>query len=162
MNIVDRIIAKVEPLIPNAVLIRASKYQLPMQSIGAPAVAKAANARIIPSTVPIRPISTEIEAMVDKITRFFESIGNSSAVASSRSFCKASTFWSFAKFYRFAAPCTCEVLISLHLQENLLFVTCFQSFFNFISLSKFWISLTNLLIRPLPLARLNEINLSIE
>jgi len=39
-------------------------------------VQRAMNALIIPRTVPIRPINTEIEAIVEKITMFFESIGS--------------------------------------------------------------------------------------
>ncbi len=80
-------IAIVEPEIPKAVLTNASEIPVAKaRASGAPWVAKAPNARIIPRTVPIRPSNTEIEAIVERKTRFLESIGSSSAVASSKSF----------------------------------------------------------------------------
>ena len=51
-----------------------------------PDSASEANERIIPITVPNNPINVATDAMVDRNTRFFSSIGSSSAVASSTSF----------------------------------------------------------------------------
>jgi hypothetical protein len=80
-------IASVEPVIPNAVLTRASEIPCERaRASGAPDCARAAKARIIPRTVPIRPINTDTDARVEKITMFLESIGSSSAVASSNDF----------------------------------------------------------------------------
>lgn len=81
------IIAKADVPTPSAVLIKAS--EIPVASAmasGAPACASAANALIIPITVPNSPISVATDATVEMITRFFESIGSSSVVASSNSF----------------------------------------------------------------------------
>ena len=47
---------------------------------------------IIPNTVPRRPRRVATEAIVERNTRFFSSIGNSSAVASSTSFWILNTF----------------------------------------------------------------------
>ena len=83
--------------IPNAVLYRASEIPTdnwaaaPLPPLSAPRLEKA---RIIPTTVPNNPNRVAIEAMVDKNTRFFSSIGNSSDVASSTAFCMALTFCS--------------------------------------------------------------------
>jgi hypothetical protein len=83
-NQLKKMIARVEPVIPNAVLTRASEIPVERaRASGAPDWARAANARIIPITVPIRPISTEIEAIVERITMFLERTGSSRAVASS-------------------------------------------------------------------------------
>jgi hypothetical protein len=49
------------------VLIKAS--EIPLESAvasGVPEDARAANALIIPSTVPIKPVSVEIEAIVER------------------------------------------------------------------------------------------------
>ena len=87
-----------EPAIPKKVLIKASEIPVAKAEVsGAPALAKAENERIIPNTVPINPNKVAIEAQVDKITKFFESIGNSKEVASSKSFWIAATFSSFFK-----------------------------------------------------------------
>ena len=76
-----------DAVIPSAVLIKASEIPVAKAVVsGAPAFERAANERIIPSTVPINPQSVAMVAQVYIITKFFESIGSSSAVASSISF----------------------------------------------------------------------------
>ncbi len=87
------IIAIAEVDIPKAVLIKAS--EIPVESAtasGAPAVAIAEKALIIPNTVPRRPIKVAIDEIVARMTRFFSSIGNSREVLSSISLLMASTF----------------------------------------------------------------------
>ena len=74
-------------LIPNAVLIKASEIPADRATeSGAPAVAKAENALIIPITVPISPTRVPMGAKVAMIGKFFCNIGNSNAVDSSISF----------------------------------------------------------------------------
>ena len=86
-------IAKVDPMIPKAVLIKASEIPVAKAAVsGVPELANAANARIIPNTVPIKPIKVPIDAQVVMITKFLESIGNSKLVASSNSFSIAAFF----------------------------------------------------------------------
>ena len=66
-------IATVEPVIPRAVLIKASEIPFARATAsGAPAVARAENALIIPNTVPIKPTSVAIEAQVEMITKFLK------------------------------------------------------------------------------------------
>ena len=82
-------IAHAEVPIPNAVLYNAS--EIPTDSLLAasppPSPSPSAeNERIIPNTVPNRPKRVATDAIVDKNTRFFYSIGSSREVASSTSF----------------------------------------------------------------------------
>ena len=59
-------IEKADVPIPNAVLYNASEIPLESPTASAePALASAANARIMPITVPRRPTDVEIEAIVD-------------------------------------------------------------------------------------------------
>ena len=84
-------------MIPKNVLIKAS--EIPNESAvasGAPAVAMASNEEIIPFTVPKSPTSTPNDPQVDNITKFFDNIGNSKAVASSSSCLIAVTFASLS------------------------------------------------------------------
>jgi hypothetical protein len=65
-------------------LIKASEIPVARATAsGAPAVARAEKAFIIPRTVPSNPKSVASGAIVAKITRFCSRIGNSSDVASS-------------------------------------------------------------------------------
>ena len=59
----NAMIAIVEPVIPNAVLISASEIPVESSAVSGAPCDIAANERIIPSTVPIRPISVEIDAV---------------------------------------------------------------------------------------------------
>ena len=82
-----------EVVIPKAVLINAS--EIPVASAdasGAPECAIPANARIIPSTVPIKPTNVAMDAMVAMIGRFCSNIGSSKVVAYSISFWMAINF----------------------------------------------------------------------
>ena len=90
-----KMIAKVEAVIPNAVLIKASEIPVASAAVSGEPFDIAANERIIPSTVPIKPIKVATEALVESTAKFLESIGNSNEVASSNSFFKDSNFCSF-------------------------------------------------------------------
>ena len=60
-------------MIPNAVFTSASEIPVAKAAVsGAPVFANAANALIIPNTVPIRPTKVPIDAMVEIITKFLE------------------------------------------------------------------------------------------
>lgn len=64
--------ARAEVEIPKAVLIKASEIPVDKATAsGAPAVAMAENARIIPNTVPNNPKRVATEEIVARITRFF-------------------------------------------------------------------------------------------
>ena len=72
---------------PTKVFTSASEIPVARADVsGAPAADNAANARIIPTTVPIKPAKVPIEAMVEITTMFFDNIGNSKEVASSNAF----------------------------------------------------------------------------
>ena len=80
-------IANAEVKIPTKVFTSASEIPVARADVsGAPAADKAANARIIPTTVPIRPAKVPIDAIVEITTMFFDNIGNSREVASSSAF----------------------------------------------------------------------------
>ena len=79
--------ANAEVKIPTNVFTSASEIPVANAEVsGAPAFAKAANARIIPTTVPIRPAKVPMEAIVEITTMFLDNIGNSNEVASSNAF----------------------------------------------------------------------------
>jgi len=75
-------IAIVEAVIPKAVLIKASEIPVASAEVSGEPCDIAANERIIPNTVPIKPINVAIDAHVDKTERFLDNIGNSNEVAS--------------------------------------------------------------------------------
>ena len=82
------IIAKADEPIPNAVLYNASEIPIDncLAASPPPDSPRLLNARIIPITVPSNPINVDTDAKVERKTKFFSSIGNSSEVASSTSF----------------------------------------------------------------------------
>ena len=87
VNTLYIIVANAELPIPKAVLIKAS--EIPFANAtesGEPADANAANARIIPNTVPKRAIKVETYAIVAITTKFFSKPGNSNVNDSSNSF----------------------------------------------------------------------------
>ena len=80
-------VAKAELPIPNAVLIKASEIPFAKATeSGEPADANAANARIIPNTVPNKAINVDTDAIVAITTKFFSKPGNSKVNDSSNSF----------------------------------------------------------------------------
>src|SRR5690606_37032246 len=91
-------IANVDVAIPVAVLIKAS--EIPFANFaesGAPPVAKAENALIIPVIVPNKLTNVPIDTKVAKTFMFFSNIGISNAVVSSISFWIATTDFSASK-----------------------------------------------------------------
>ena len=95
-NTLYMMIATVEAVIPNAVLINASEIPVANAAVSGDPDDIAAKERIIPKTVPISPTRVAIDAQVESTDKFFESIGSSSAVASSNSFFTASIFCSLS------------------------------------------------------------------